>query len=184
MPGIFSNTSWIRSLSRPAAVNGTLYSRRYSQTSRPVYPEAPYTTTGFVLIRFVLRSSVAGRLGAGRSGRALHTHTAVNRQADARDESGRVRGQEDNSVGHLSLFAESAQWSQSNHVADGRFHTGPEAQTDHVLGQLHSHLVGHQARIDAFPPDPLTKLSGLHRCPSGQPVAPGLGRRVAADPGE
>ena len=30
-----------RSLFRPAATNGMLCSRRYSQTSLPVYPEAP-----------------------------------------------------------------------------------------------------------------------------------------------
>ena len=36
IPGILSSTCWMRSLSRPAAVKGTLYSRRYSQTSRPV----------------------------------------------------------------------------------------------------------------------------------------------------
>ena len=35
------DASAIRALSRPAAMNGTPNSRRYSQTSRPVYPEAP-----------------------------------------------------------------------------------------------------------------------------------------------
>src|SRR4051794_8398037 len=123
------------SLSRPAAVNGTLYSRRYSQASRPVYPEAPYTTTAFVLIRFVLRVLLyvpVGALGCGRpipglrpsglqrigrrrrghcAGRLLarlHTHAAVDRQSDAGDEASRVGGKEDNRVGHLGLFAQSA----------------------------------------------------------------------------
>ena len=36
MPGTVSSASAIRALSRPAAMNGTLNSRRYSQTSRPV----------------------------------------------------------------------------------------------------------------------------------------------------
>jgi hypothetical protein len=36
MPGTLSSTAWTRALSRPAATNGTLSSRRYSQTSRPV----------------------------------------------------------------------------------------------------------------------------------------------------
>jgi hypothetical protein len=34
--GTLSIASAIRALSRPAAMNGTLYSRRYSQTRRPV----------------------------------------------------------------------------------------------------------------------------------------------------
>ncbi len=36
MPGTLSMASAMRALSRPAAVNGTWYSRRYSQISRPV----------------------------------------------------------------------------------------------------------------------------------------------------
>jgi len=36
MPGIFSTTACTFALSRPAAMKGTLYSRKYSHTSRPV----------------------------------------------------------------------------------------------------------------------------------------------------
>jgi hypothetical protein len=36
MPGILSTTAWTFLPSRPAAMNGTWYSRRYSQISRPV----------------------------------------------------------------------------------------------------------------------------------------------------
>ena len=36
MPGILSTTAWTFLPSRPAAMNGTLYSRRYSQIRRPV----------------------------------------------------------------------------------------------------------------------------------------------------
>ena len=36
MPGTLSRASAMRALSRPAATNGTLYSRRYSQIRRPV----------------------------------------------------------------------------------------------------------------------------------------------------
>ena len=32
---------WDGAASRPAAMKGMLYSRRYSQTRRPVYPETP-----------------------------------------------------------------------------------------------------------------------------------------------
>src|ERR1700690_2517591 len=49
MPGTWFITSWILVRFRPAAIKGTLYSRRNSATSRPEKPLAPYKITDRLL---------------------------------------------------------------------------------------------------------------------------------------
>ena len=48
----------------------------------------------------------------------LHAHSTVDRQTYAGNEPGCIGGQENHGIGHLGLFTEPAEWSQSNDVAD------------------------------------------------------------------
>src|SRR3990172_1830397 len=82
----------MRARSRPAAMNGTLYSRRNSTTRRPEKPLAPYTTTGrlsaIVPLLLVVMRARLGVLGERLQGARLDERVA---RGDLRD----LRSRED-----------------------------------------------------------------------------------------
>src|SRR5918998_2705952 len=126
--------------SRPAAMNPTLNSRRYSQISRPVYPEAPYTRTGFM----------------------SHPHSAVDRQAGTVDEAGGVGGQEHDRVGHVGDLAQAARRREPDDGAHRLLRRREQAEPRDVVGQPRAHGGRHEPRVDAVHAYAVTELAGLH----------------------
>src|SRR5580704_7116445 len=113
-----------------------------------------------------------------------HAHAAVDGQAGAGDEAGRVGGEEHHRVGHVRDLAEAAMRGEADHGADALFQAREQPECHHVLGELVAHLGRDQARVNAVNPDSVTELAGFHGGHPGQPVDRGFGRGVDGDAGE
>jgi len=95
--GIFSTTAFTLAASRPAAIKGMLYSRRYSQNQTPRVARDAIDDDRFSLAHVSYPPEFLFFAFGD-----LHAHAAVDRQAGTSDEARLVGAKENSGVGHVA----------------------------------------------------------------------------------